>query len=51
MRLPLQDAKNQIMNSIFSQALIERNVPGATEFLSDVKNTGAVLKNLGGLFR
>ena len=50
MRLPLQDAKNQIMNSIFSQSLIERNVPGATEFLSDVKNTGAVLKNLGGLF-
>ena len=50
MRLPLQDAKNQIMNSTFSQTLIERNVPGATEFLSDVKNTGAVLKNLGGLF-
>ena len=51
MRLPLQDAKNQIMNSIFSQTLIERNVPGATEFLSDVKNNGAVLKNLSGLFR
>jgi hypothetical protein len=50
MRLPLQDSKNQIMSSIFSQALIERNVPGATEYLSDEKNTGAVLKNLDRLF-
>jgi hypothetical protein len=50
MRLPLIDAKNQIMDSTFSQALIERNVPGATEFISDQKNAGPALKNLNRLF-
>jgi hypothetical protein len=50
MRLPLIDAKNQIMDSTFSQTLIERNVPGATEFISDQKNAGPALKNLNRLF-
>ena len=50
MRLPLIDAKNQIMDSTFSQTLIERNVPGAAEFISDQKNVGPVLKNLNRLF-
>jgi hypothetical protein len=50
MRLPLTDAKNQIMDSMFSQTLIERNMPGAAEFISDQKNVGPELKNLNRLF-
>ena len=50
MRLPLEHAIDQIMNSTFSQALIERNVPGATDFISDQKNFGPALKNLNRLF-
>ena len=50
MRLPLENAIDQIMNSTFSQALIERNVPGATGFISDQKNSGPALKNLNRLF-
>jgi hypothetical protein len=50
MRLPLEHAIDQIMNSTFSQALIERNVPGATGFISDQKNSGPELKNLNKLF-
>ena len=50
LRLPLSHAINQIMNSEFSQFLIERNTPGATRFLSDQKNTGSALKNLNRLF-
>jgi len=50
LRLPLTHAINQIMNSELSQILIERNVPGATRFLSNQKNTGATLKNLNRLF-
>ncbi len=50
LRLPLTAAIDQIVNSEFSQRLIERNAPGATRFLSDQKNTGAALKNLNRLF-
>ena len=51
MRLPLSDAIDQIMDSTLSRALIERNVPGATELISDQKNTEPILKNLNRLFR
>jgi hypothetical protein len=50
LRMPVPHAINQIMNSEFSKCLIERNVSGATRFISDQKNTGAVLKNLNLLF-
>lgn len=50
LRMPLRHAINQIMNSEFSKCLIERNVPGATRFISDQKNTGPALKNLNLLF-
>jgi hypothetical protein len=51
MRLPLEDCVNQIMDSQFSRALIERNMPGATDFISDQKNYGPALKNLNRMFR
>lgn len=50
LKMPLQHAINQILNSEFSKCLIERNVPGATRFISDQKNTGPVLKNLNRFF-
>ena len=50
LRMPLSNAINQIMDSEFSKCLIERNVPGATRFISDQKNTGPTLKNLNLLF-
>jgi hypothetical protein len=50
MRLPLSDAIDQIMDSTLSRALIEKNVPGATELISDQKNTEPILKNLNRLF-
>jgi hypothetical protein len=50
MRLPLDHAIDQITDNKFSRALIERNMPGATDFLSVQKNTGPVLKNLARLF-
>ena len=50
MRLPLQHAIDQITDNKFSQALIERNIPGGARFISDQKNTGPVLKNLNRLF-
>ena len=50
MRLPLQHAIDQITDNKFSQALIERNIPGGSRFISDQKNTGPVLKNLSRLF-
>lgn len=51
LRMPLTNAINQIMDSEFSKHLIERNRPGATQFLSDQKNTGPALKNLNRLFQ
>ena len=50
MQLPLQHAIDQITDSKFSQALIERNISGGSGFISDQKNTGPVLKNLNRLF-
>lgn len=50
LRLPFEHAVDQIMDSRFSLDLIERNYPGASGFISDQKNTGAVLKNLNRLF-
>lgn len=50
LRLPLDRAIGQILNSDFSKTLIERNFPGGTKYLSDKKNTGAILKNLNKLF-
>jgi hypothetical protein len=50
MRLSVPDAIDQIMDSSLSRALIERNVPGATELISDQKNTEPILKNLNRLF-
>jgi hypothetical protein len=50
MRLPLDRAAEQILNSGFSIALIERNMPGTSRLISDQKNTGPVLRNLNQLF-
>jgi hypothetical protein len=50
LRLPPQHAIGQIVNNEFSTALIERNLPGGSKFISDQKNTGAQLKNLNRLF-
>jgi hypothetical protein len=47
--LPYQQALGQIMNSDVSRELIERNVPGLTQVLSDQKNTGNAMRNLRGL--
>ena len=50
MRLPLDHAAEQILNSGFSTALIERNMPGTSKLISDQKNTGPMLKKLNKLF-
>jgi hypothetical protein len=50
MRLPLDQAADQILNSGFSTALIERNMPGGSKLISNQKNTGPELKNLNKLF-
>jgi hypothetical protein len=47
--LPYEQALGQIMNSAVSCELIERNVPGLTQLLSDQKNTGNLMRNLRGL--
>lgn len=44
--LPFELAQGQIMDSTVSRELIERNVPGLTQVLSDQKNTGNVMRNL-----
>ena len=49
-RLPLQDAVEQIVDNKFSRALIERNIPNGSSLISTQKNTGPVLKNLNKLF-
>lgn len=49
--LPYEQALGQIMNSSVSRELIERNVPGLTEVLSDQKNTGNAMRNLRGLLK
>jgi hypothetical protein len=50
MRLPVDCAADQILNSGFSTALIERNIPGGSKLISDQKNAGPELKNLSKLF-
>jgi hypothetical protein len=49
--LPYDQALGQIMNSGVSGELIERNVPGLTQVLSDQKNTGNAMRNLRGLLK
>jgi len=46
LRVPVESAIGQIINSDLSTKLIERNLPGATAWISDQKNTGAIRKNL-----
>jgi hypothetical protein len=46
LRVPVESAIGQIINSDLSTKLIERNLPGATAWISDQKNTGATRKNL-----
>ena len=46
LRVPVESAIGQIINSDLSTKLIERNLPGATTWISDQKNTGAIRKNL-----
>lgn len=46
LRLSVNDAIEQIMNSHFSIALIENNKPGLSKLISDQKNTGSTMKNL-----
>jgi hypothetical protein len=50
MRLPKENSTNQIINSEFSTALIERNMPGGSKLISNQKNTGPTLTNLNGFF-
>jgi hypothetical protein len=47
--LPYKQALGQIMNSDVSRQLIERNVPGLTQALSDQKNSNNAMRNLRGL--
>lgn len=47
LRLPLESAIDQILHSSLSKKLIERNLPGASAWISDQKNTGSTRKNLG----
>jgi hypothetical protein len=49
LRLPFESAVAQIMNSEFSKELIERNCPGLSSWISDQKNTGAAMKNIGSI--
>jgi len=46
LRLPLESAVGQILNSDISKKLIERNIPGATAWISDQKNIEPIRKNL-----
>lgn len=46
LRLPIDSALGQLMNSDISQLLIERNGPGLTRLISDRKNSGNTKKNL-----
>ena len=46
LRLPLEDAVEQIFNSKLSQMIIEKNFPGGTKLISDQKNNLAPMKNL-----
>jgi hypothetical protein len=50
MRLPKENSTNQIVNSEFSTALIERNMPGSSKLISNQKNTGPTLANLTEFF-
>jgi hypothetical protein len=50
MRLPKENSTGQIINSEFSTALIERNMPGGSKLISNQKNTGPTLKNLNEFF-
>ena len=47
LRLPVESAIEQILDSAVSKKLIERNIPGATAWLSDQKNIEPIRKNLG----
>jgi hypothetical protein len=46
LRVPVESAIGQILNSDISNKLTERNLPGSTVWISDQKNTGAMRKNL-----
>jgi hypothetical protein len=46
LRLPVESALGQLMNSNISCRLIERNNMGLTKLISDKKNTGNTKKNL-----
>ena len=50
LRLPINDAIDQIMNSRFSLLLIENNQPGLSKLVSDQKNTGNSMKNLADFY-
>jgi hypothetical protein len=46
LQLPFELAKAQIMDSAVSRQLIEKNVPGLADVISDQKNSGNYMKNL-----
>lgn len=46
LRIPADQAVEQIMNSAISLELIERNQPGLSRLISDQKNTGNMMSNL-----
>ena len=47
LRLPLESAIGQVLDSALSKKLIERNILGATAWLSNQKNIEPIRKNLG----
>ena len=50
LRLPVDDALGQILNSDISCRLIEQNEAGLTRVISDQKNSGNSMKNLVNLY-
>jgi hypothetical protein len=46
LRLPVEQALGQIMNSDISRSLIENNCSGLSKYISDQKNSGNVMSNL-----
>jgi hypothetical protein len=49
--MPYEDQLTQIMDSKISCALIERNVPGLSKYLSTQKNHGNFMSNLKNLYK
>jgi hypothetical protein len=49
-RLPLENLKQQIMNSVIQRSLITKNNPKILDYLSNKKNSANYLENLTNLY-